>query len=173
MKINTIFAEKIYALQLLEFRENEFRRALYLWNDVEYLKKFYDENKNIILQNPYLEIKNVHDFIEQVFDEAEHLEEEIEHHYENDSLAELFEYLFNEISPQNQFYKKIKQKLLRLYGIKLEDEYLVTGGAIKITKKMQDHPDTTEQLEILKQTKTFLDSENITDLDSLLDFMNE
>ena len=38
---------------------------------------------------------------------------------------------------------------------------------------MQDHPDTTEQLEILKQTKTFLDSENITDLDSLLDFMNE
>lgn len=173
MKINTIFAEKIYALQLLEFRENEFRRALYLWNDVEYLKKFYDENKNIILQNPYLEIKNVYDFIEQVFDEAEHLEEEIEHHYENDSLAELFEYLFNEISPQNQFYKKIKQKLLRLYGIKLEDEYLVTGGAIKITKKMQDHPDTTEQLEILKQTKTFLDSENITDLDSLLDFMNE
>ena len=173
MKINTIFAEKIYALQLLEFRENEFRRALYLWNDVEYLKKFYDENKNIILQNPYLEIKNVHDFIEQVFYEVEHLEEEIEHHYENDSLAELFEYLFNEISPQNQFYKKIKQKLLRLYGIKLEDEYLVTGGAIKITKKMQDHPDTTEQLEILKQTKTFLDSENITDLDSLLDFMNE
>ena len=67
MKINTIFAEKIYALQLPEFRENEFRRALYLWNDVEYLKKFYDENKNIILQNPYLEIKNVHDFIEQVF----------------------------------------------------------------------------------------------------------
>ena len=173
MKINTIFAEKIYALQLLEFRENEFRRALYLWNDVEYLKKFYDENKNIILQNPYLEIKNVHDFIEQVFYEVEHLEEEIEHHYENDSLAELFEYLFNEISPQNQFYKKIKQKLLRLYGIKLEDEYLVTGGAIKITKKMQDHPDTTEQLEILKQTKTFIDSENITDLDSLLDFMNE
>ena len=173
MKINTIFAEKIYALQLPEFRENEFRRALYLWNDVEYLKKFYDENKNIILQSPYLEIKNVHDFIEQVFYEAEHLEEEIEHHYENDSLAELFEYLFNEISPQNQFYKKIKQKLLRLYGIKLEDEYLVTGGAIKITKKMQDHPDTTEQLEILKQTKTFLDSENITDLDSLLDFMNE
>ena len=137
------------------------------------IKKFYDENKNIILQNPYLEIKNVHDFIEQVFYEAEHLEEEIEHHYENDSLAELFEYLFNEISPQNQFYKKIKQKLLRLYGIKLEDEYLVTGGAIKITKKMQDHPDTTEQLEILKQTKIFLDSENITDLDSLLDFMND
>ena len=173
MKINTIFAEKIYALQLLEFRENEFRRALYLWNDVEYLKKFYDENKNIILQNPYLEIKNVHDFIEQVFDESENLEEEIEHHYENNSLGDLFEYLFHEISPQNQFYKKIKQKLLRLYGIKLEDEYLVTGGAIKITKKMQDHPDTTEQLEILKQTKTFLDSENITDLDSLLDFMNE
>ena len=47
MKINTIFAEKIYALQLLEFRENEFRRALYLWNDVEYLKKFYDENKGL------------------------------------------------------------------------------------------------------------------------------
>ena len=173
MKINTIFAEKIYALQLLEFRENEFRRVLDFWNDVEYLKKFYDENKNIILQNPYLEIKNVHDFIEQVFDESENLEEEIEHHYENNSLGDLFEYLFHEISPQNQFYKKIKQKLLRLYGIKLEDEYLVTGGAIKITKKMQDHPDTTEQLEILKQTKTFLDSENITDLDSLLDFMNE
>ena len=173
MKINTIFAEKIYALQLLEFRENEFRRALYLWNDVEYLKKFYDENKNIILQNPYLEIKNVHDFIEQVFDESENLEEEIEHHYENNSLGDLFEYLFHEISPQNQFYKKIKKKLLRLYGIKLEDEYLVTGGAIKITKKMQDHPDTTEQLEILKQTKIFLDSENITDLDSLLDFMND
>ena len=38
---------------------------------------------------------------------------------------------------------------------------------------MQDHPDTTEQLEILKQTKIFLDSENITDLDSLLDFMND
>ena len=173
MKINTIFAEKIYALQLLEFRENEFRRVLDFWNDVEYLKKFYDVNKNIILQNPYLEIKNVHDFIEQVFDESENLEEEIEHHYENNSLGDLFEYLFHEISPQNQFYKKIKQKLLRLYGIKLEDEYLVTGGAIKITKKMQDHPDTTEQLEILKQTKIFLDSENITDLDSLLDFMND
>lgn len=150
MKITTIFAEKIFAITFPEFQENEFRRNLNLWNDVEYLKKFYDENKDIILQNSYFKIKNIHDFIEQIFDETEILQERIEEHSKNNSLNELFDFLFKEIIPQNNSYKKIKQTFLRIYGIKLEEEYLVTGGAIKITEKMQQHPDTLKQLEILK-----------------------
>lgn len=171
MKITTIFAKKIFAIVRPEFHENEFRRYLSIWNDVEYLKNFYDENKDIILQNPYLKIKNVHDFIEQIFDETELLEESIEEHFKNNILNELFNYLFKKITPQNHSYKKIKQTLLRIYGIKLEDEYLVTGGAIKITEKMQQHPETVKQLEILKQCKNFLKENQIEDLDSLLDYI--
>ena len=48
---------------------------------------------------------------------------------------------------------------------------MVTGGAIKITEKMQQHPETVKQLEILKQCKNFLKENQIEDLDSLLDYI--
>ena len=183
MKFKCIFAEKIYAVILPNRKENEYgeevdelERVLDLWHDVEYLKQFYENNKDVIGNYPYYShIKDVHDFIEQIFDESEEIEELIEKHFDNKTIEQLFEYLHEKVTRENKDLRKAKQELLRIYAIKLqlEDEYIITGGAIKITKTMQEHPDTNHQLELLHQVQNFIKENDIYDIDSLIGYTND
>lgn len=178
MKIVHIFAQGIYSIIFPDYEDkqiNEFDRFLELWGDIEYLKSFFDENKHLIINNPFLgNIKTIHDFTERIYDEVEKLEIAIEESSDDGTLDELFEYLhrIDSLKKDEDDFKKIKLTLLRIYAIKIEDEYLITGGAIKITKAMQDHKDTYIQLNSLKEVKQFLESEGIIDGDSLLDFID-
>lgn len=178
MKIVRIFAEGIFSITLPEFEkeeENEFHRTLELWRDIEYLKSFFDENQLLIVNNHFIgEIKSVHDFIDRIYDEVEELEMAIEESAEDGTLDELFEYLhhINSAIRGEGSFKKLKIDLLRLYSIRIENEYLITGGAIKITRSMQEHRDTHIQLKRLREVNEFLKEEQIWDGDSLLDFMD-
>jgi hypothetical protein len=49
--------------------------------------------------------------------------------------------------------------------------FLITGGAIKMTQKMQEHPDTTNELKKLKKVRDFLIENKITFEDSFYDFI--
>lgn len=162
MKITTTFAENIYAVKYDQYKEDELTRHFELWNDITYLKEFYDKNKRYILNNSYLGVKTIHEFINAVNDNAEMLDDAICEYSENNSLFQLFIVLQEKEGLKEILsLRKARQNFLRLYGIKLESIYIITGGAIKLTQKMQEHEDTEKELEKLKAFKRYLQKKDV------------
>lgn len=50
--------------------------------------------------------------------------------------------------------------------------YIITGGTIKLTLRMDERKHTREELKKLEMVRTFLLSENIIDDDSFIEYMN-
>lgn len=62
---------------------------------------------------------------------------------------------------------------LRIYAIKLsEGIYVITGGAIKLTLKMEEREHTKQELVKMEKVRSFLLNENIIDNDSFVEYMN-
>ena len=60
---------------------------------------------------------------------------------------------------------------LRLYAIRLEKgAFIITGGAIKLTYKMQERTHTSQELVKREQVRNFLLEEGIVDRDSFLEY---
>lgn len=63
---------------------------------------------------------------------------------------------------------------LRIYAIKLEPGiYIITGGAIKLTRTMQEREHTLIELARMEKVRRFLLDNDIVDKDSFVDFLNE
>ena len=63
---------------------------------------------------------------------------------------------------------------LRVYAIRLErNVYVVTGGAIKLTRTMQEREHTNIQLKKLNQCKTWLRANGVFDQDSFVELYKE
>ncbi len=63
---------------------------------------------------------------------------------------------------------------LRIYAIKLQPGiYIITGGAIKLTRTMQEREHTLVELARMEKVRRFLLDNNIADLDSFNDYLTE
>ena len=63
---------------------------------------------------------------------------------------------------------------LRIYAIKLEPGvYVITGGAIKLTRTMQEREHTLVELARMEKVRRFLLDNDIADKDSFVDYQNE
>ena len=63
---------------------------------------------------------------------------------------------------------------LRIYAIKLEPGiYIITGGAIKLTRTMQEREHTLVELARMEKVRNFLLDNDIVDLDSFNDYIKE
>lgn len=63
---------------------------------------------------------------------------------------------------------------LRIYALKLSSGiYIVTGGAIKLTARMQEREHTLKELHKMEKVRQFLFDENIVDEDSFIDHLKE
>ncbi len=68
----------------------------------------------------------------------------------------------------------IHESWLRLFAIRLESgRYILTGGAIKLTAKMQAREHTLAELARLNQVRDFLISLGIYDYNGFESFINE
>ena len=56
---------------------------------------------------------------------------------------------------------------LRIYAIRVQDCFLITGGAIKLTKRMEERQHTQIELEKLERVKNELKSQGIFDQEGL------
>ena len=54
-----------------------------------------------------------------------------------------------------------------------ENCFVITGGAIKMSQKMQDHPDTNNELEKLMEARRYLKSNDVFDDDSFFELLTE
>lgn len=63
---------------------------------------------------------------------------------------------------------------LRIYAIKLEPGcYIITGGAIKLTRTMQEREHTLTELRKMEAVRSFLLDGGAVDADGFVDFMSE
>ena len=63
---------------------------------------------------------------------------------------------------------------LRIYAIKLEPGcYIITGGAIKLTRTMQEREHTLAELRKMESVRNFLLDGGAVDADGFVDFMSE
>lgn len=63
---------------------------------------------------------------------------------------------------------------LRIYAIRIEPNvYIITGGSIKLTAKMQDRKHTQTELDKLNICREYLIQNGVFDQDSFVDYIKE
>ena len=63
---------------------------------------------------------------------------------------------------------------LRVYAIRLTTgAYIITGGAIKLTFKMEERDHTKRELDKIERVRNFLINEHIIDDDSFIEYIAE
>lgn len=167
MEIDCIFAEQLYAFRYEGEEENELDRLLELWSDVHYLQGFAKENN--IFGND-----EINTFVNEVLKNAEEIDDFIEEIQETGEAYELyFEAL--QLTEQKLLARqkgKIRRNILRIYAIKIDDNcFVITGGAIKMSQAMQEHPDTAKELEKLNQAKYFFENSGVFDFESFYELI--
>lgn len=172
MKIVPIFAQKLFAIQYEGEDENEYDRLLGLWGDTEYLVDFLLKNKRDIPDRRTLE--EMANFLrEDAFAIDDRLLEILER--EDENLSFFFQPLHNqEYQTQVLSLQKGRRYYLRLYALKIsEDIFLITGGAIKLTRTMQERRHTQKELDKLNAARDYLRDQDIFDEDSFFEFLIE
>ncbi|MDD4192236.1 MAG: hypothetical protein PHI28_12955 [Mangrovibacterium sp.] len=170
MKIVPIFGEHLKAIKYPEEEKDEFSRLFELWQNAEYLEDFFEAHKADLTNGHWGDI-GVNVAILETYDYAEKLEErllELSGRSERGicrGLNEIFKPLHDsqtQIIPLNK--TKAKQDWLRIYALRVESNvYIVTGGAIKLTRAMQEREHTRRELDKLEAVRAFLIAHGIDD----------
>ncbi|MCF8218491.1 MAG: hypothetical protein K9J21_05880 [Bacteroidales bacterium] len=172
MNIVTIFANRLYAIQFDNESENELARIVNMWKDVEYLFNYFDSNREYF-DNSYwngVTIEYATDKTLELLDDIYDTLIKCAADNTESTLDAIFYPLSDNLNSGQLILGKSKlkkaQNWLRFYALKVEPNvYVITGGAIKLTHKMQDHPDTTQELMKLNKCRDFLIQNGIIDLD--------
>ena len=173
MEICIIFAEKLYAIKYSGDKINVYRKLIEQWTDIEYLYNFLPKQRNDIDQN------NIYQIIENIIEDVNKFDEILI------KLSESKERKINEffipLSPSEYRHRdlslqkgRVRNSYSRIYAIKIDDNcFIITGGALKFTRTMQERIHTNKELINLNKVKDFLKSENIIDKDSFYELYNE
>jgi len=135
---------------------------------VEYLKKYAEDEK--------MTGKNIDEFIDDILRSSEEVQDILEKIMnKTESTVKYFEPL--QESENNKKLSrqkgKIKQNRLRLYAIKIDNCFVITGGAIKMSQKMDEHFDTKKELNKLKKAKSYFSTNGVFDEDSFFELLIE
>lgn len=162
MKIVSIFAPYLFAFQYEDEEINEFDRLLLKeWTSFVGLEDFFANNPNVLTYKKL----TLDDAIAQTRRTAREMYASLKAN--QTKLDELFENLTPSTTFENLDEQEYKKEWLRLYAIMLESgHYIITGGAIKQSQKMQDHPLTVRELSKLKRCLIFLKSQGVTDIET-------
>ncbi|MGV3529808.1 MAG: hypothetical protein ACO1OO_12990 [Flavisolibacter sp.] len=157
---------------------DEFERLFDLWNEVEYLEIFYHSHADD-LNNVLFESNSVPDVVLQTIQEANELEDTLSKlAFGNDgsNLQHLFKPLDNQVFELSVLQKSkasIRTRWrphpkLRIYAIRLAPNlYIITGGAIKLTHRMDERPHTQEELRKIERVRQWLQSQGIYEPEDL------
>ena len=182
MKFERIIEGKdhLWAVHDMSKPKNELALLFDTWNDMEYLMLFFIDNFNDLRE--MFHIERISDAIEDTLDDAEQLERLILDIPFTDHLDELFQPLgMMDMSMRELTREKARNwdrvghaSWLRVYAIRLEENvFVITGGAIKLTRTMQERPHTQEQLDRLNRCRQYLIDNGVFDTDSFIGLREE
>jgi len=167
MKIVRIFADHLFAFHYENDLDNEFDRLMELWTDVAYLWAFAKKNKVLDAQI----------FVDSILQDAEDVQNLLNDLTQNNQLLGFyFEPLQDSERTKLLAFQKGKIRLnqLRYYAIKIDENcFVITGGAIKMSQKMHEHPDTVNELRKLEAARAFLNKNGVFDDGSFYELLKE
>ncbi len=170
----------LWAVKSKNNEEDELTELFVKWNNVEYLLDFFTQNFEDLKE--FFRVERISQAISDTIDDAEALEELILDFPYTENLDELFKPLdvtdtrASELSREKarNWNRERHASWLRVYAIRLEPNvYIVTGGAIKLTRTMQEREHTIIELEKLNSCKEFLKANGVFDKDSFVEFTND
>lgn len=172
MEIVRIFANQLTSFQYDTEQSDEFTRLFRQWQDPVFLYEFFTEHIED-LQSGFFGTVSLQTAISQTRQEARRLELALMQLAKpsNTKLDSIFVPLKSD-EPLELTRTKAKghnqKSWLRIYAIKLESNvYIVTGGAIKLTRSMQDGEHTKRELQKFERCKDFLREKGIIDIEGL------
>lgn len=171
---------RLWAVRYDGFTDNALYMLFEQWYDVTWLYKFFKENTADLMS--YFKVTDVNEAIYDTIEDAERLQCLIMDISPEADLDNLFRPLENSRFT-DMLLGKEKARLknayrhaswLRIYAIKLESGiYIITGGAIKLTRTMQEREHTFQELVKMEKVRSHLLANNIVDRDSFDDFLSE
>lgn len=168
LKIVDIFAEQLYAFHYQNEADNEYDRLMDIWTDVNYLRNYAKANN----------VKNINQFVNNRLKDAEQIQDLLDEITTNNQpLEHYFRPLFDAeqgIKILSMQKGKVDNNGLRLYAIKIDNNlFVITGGAIKMSQTMQEHPDSNQELNKINKAKSFLQENDVIDNDSFYELIKE
>jgi hypothetical protein len=170
MKYTYIFADRLLAFHYDGNEIDEFQRIFDCWNDPEFLHDFFVENEADLKSGFFGDISIV-TAASRTRDEARRFENKIRELSTdpNKSLDQLFKPLSvngERVFERSKAYGTRNDSWLRIYALKIQPEcYIVTGGAIKLTQRMDAQEHTRIELRKLERCRDFLRELGITDIE--------
>lgn len=176
MTIQAIVEESLYAIKFEGYELDEFHRLFQLWNDRIELETFFESHIEN-LQNDYWQEISVEEAVQSTIKQAQLLEQKLIEIAETgksdryETLSTLFKPLHDSTTRIESFEKnKAKSNLyenwLRIYAIRIDANlFVVSGGAIKLTRTMNEVDYLLEELEKMEIVKAFLTDEDADDLE--------
>ena len=169
MRISAIFDEQLYACHHPGEKLHELDRLMELWTDVGWLYSYAQRES----------VPDPAAFIDKRLREAEFLQDLLERiRLENELFSSFFRPLQELESRKSKLLPLHKGKIpgnsLRIYAIRIESDcFLITGGAIKMSQRMQDPPDTARELAKLQEVRSFLIGQGVFDDSSFFELILE
>ncbi len=166
LSIFEIVKNSLLAVQFDDKEENEFRNLFNLWKDYEFLESFFEDNL-IDLNSGFYEETEIENAVLLTIDDAKKTEKRI---FElatkgqtntDEVLQNIFKPLISDsfdITLERQKAYGLRNKSwLRIYAIRISpNRFVITGGAIKLTKTMNDREHLIKELEKLEIAKKYL-----------------
>lgn len=171
---------RLWAVRYDDSTENALYMLFEQWNDVTWLYRFFKENLDDLMS--YFKITDINEAIYNTIEDSERLQCLIMDISPDADLDKLFRPLENSrfadilLGKEKARLKDVAKRSswLRIYAIKLEPgTYVITGGAIKLTRTMQEREHTLRELANMERVRTHLLTNNIVDKDSFDDYMSE
>lgn len=172
--------DHLWAVKSQDKENDELTDLFKKWNNIEFLLEFFTENFEDL--KGFFHIKRLSQAISDTMDDADVLEELILDFPYTENLDELFKPLditdarASELSREKarNWDRERHASWLRVYAIRLEPNiYVVTGGAIKLTRTMQEREHTQIELDKLNACKAYLRSKDVFDKDSFVELIKE
>ncbi len=167
---------RLWAVRFDKDNQNALQKVLNQWSDAEWLADFFTQNLDDLIS--YFRITNIEDAIYQTMEDRDELACIIMDISPDANLDRFFRPLENNRSSEMILGKEKgrphRRSWLRLYAIKLSvGIYIITGGAIKLTRTMQEREHTLQELEKMEKVRNFLIREHVFDEDSFTDYQQE
>lgn len=167
VNIFDIITESLYSVQYDTEEDHEFDKIFNSWTNAEYLENFFEEHKEDLQTGIWGEM-TIENAILITREEAIRLEDELLEIAERgktdryETLSTLFKPLHDRTTRIEEFeFNKAKgdnrRSWLRIYAIRIDTNlFVISGGAIKLTKTMNNREHLLKELEKLEITKKFL-----------------
>ena len=160
--------------------DNALQTLFQQWNDPEWLIDFFLSNMKDL--ESYFKITDINQAIYDTIDDSQRIQCLILDLSPEADLDRLFHPLENGRTGEMLLGKekaRIKERShhaswLRIYAIKLEPGcYIITGGAIKLTRTMQEREHTLRELDKMEQVRNYLIDNDVIDSDGFVDLLAE